>query len=189
MRVADYDLYVSDAATGRQVGIAHTSHHRHRSSAVVYFQPEADHTYQAQVRLVRGPAGKFHLCTMESSLEHTTSQGSVTFPADNPLVIAMGAEDGNGHRVWYSACGPNSSRPKPTFLATIPFPTLCRERPFGGTSAAAPQGAALAALWWARHPDWTANQVWSALRRSAQDLDVPGHDLQTGYGLIRLPAE
>ncbi len=184
---ADYDLFVYDASNGRQVGIAHTGHHPGRSNAVVYFQPEPGHNYKAEVRLVRGPAGKFHLCTMESSLEHTSDMSSVTFPADNPLVIAMGAEDGNGHKVWYSACGPNSTRPKPDFMATIPFPSLWRERPFAGTSACAPQGAALAAMWWSRHPDWTPDQVRSAIKTSAQDLEAPGPDLKTGYGLIRLP--
>jgi len=185
---ADYDLSVFDADTGRAVGVAHTDHHHgDRSSAVIYFQPEPGHTYRARVRLVRGPAGKFHLCTMESTLEHTTDRGSVTFPADNPTVIAMGAEDGSGHKVWYSACGPNSSRPKPDFLASIPFPSLWRERPFAGTSAAAPQGSAQAALWWSRHPGWTAGQVRAALKASAKDLGPPGHDLETGYGLLQLP--
>ncbi len=186
---ADYDLSVHDADSGRQVGLAHTSHHHNRSSAVIYFQPEPGHTYLARVRLVKGPAGKFHLCTMESSLEHTAGQGSVTFPADNPHVIAMGAEDGDGHKVWYSACGPNSPRPKPDFLATVPFHSLWRERSFAGTSACAPQGAALAALWWSRHPNWTADQVRASIKASALDLAAPGHDLQTGFGLIRLPRE
>jgi serine protease len=126
---------------------------------------------------------------MESTLEYTASRSSVTFPADNPVVIAMGAEDGTGHKVWYSACGPNSSRPKPDFVATIPFPSLWRERPFAGTSACAPQGAAQAALWWSRHPNWTADQVRAALKGAAKDLGPPGHDLETGYGLIHLPRE
>jgi subtilisin family serine protease len=186
---ADYDLFVSDVTDGKEIGVAHTHHFRERSSAVVYYQPEPGHSYKARVRLVRGPAGKFHLCTMESSLEQTTDNGSVTFPADNPTVIAMGAEDGNGHKVWYSACGPNSPRPKPDFMATVPFPSLWRQRPFAGTSACAPQGAALAALWWSRHPDWSADQVRAAIKGSAKDLETPGHDLQTGFGLIRLPAE
>ncbi len=185
---ADYDLYVYDAATGKQVGMSHTGHHRERSSAVVYFDPENDHTYKARVRLVGGQGGKFHVCLMESSLEHTSSVSSVCFPADNPNVVAMGAEDdGSGHKTWYHACGPNSSRPKPDFLATVPFPSLWRERPFAGTSACAPQGAGLAALLWSRHPNWTADQVRSAIKTSAQDLATPGHDLETGYGLIRLP--
>jgi subtilisin family serine protease len=187
---ADYDLFVHDADTGRPVGVAHTDHnHGDRSSAVVYFQPEPGHNYRARVRLVHGQPAVFHLCTMESTLEYTVNKGSVCFPADGPSVIAMGAEDGDGHKVWYSACGPNSPRPKPDFVATIPFPSLWRERTFGGTSAAAPQGSAQAALWLSRHPNWTANQVRAAMKASAVDLGPPGHDLETGYGLIHLPHE
>ena len=74
-------------------------------------------------------------------------------------------------------------------MATIPFPSLWRERPFAGTSAAAPQGSAQAALWWSRHPNWTADQVRAALKASAKDLGPPGHDLETGYGLLQLPPE
>ncbi len=185
---ADYDLYVSDATTGKPVGTAHTDHNKgDRSSAIIYFKPESGHRYETKVRLVRGPAGVFHLTVMESSLEYTEARSSVCFPADGPSVIAVGAEDGSGHRVWYSACGPNSTQLKPDLMATIPFPTLMRKRQFGGTSAAAPQGAALAALLLSRHPDWTADQVRAALRSAARDLETPGPDRETGYGLIRLP--
>ncbi len=89
--------------------------------------------------------------------------------------------------MWYSACGPNSSRPKPDFVAAVPFPSLWRAKPFGGTSAAAPQGSALAALLWSRHPEWTPKQVKQALATAVRDLNTPGHDWQTGYGLLRLP--
>jgi hypothetical protein len=46
----------------------------------------------------------------------------------------------------------------------------------------------LAALCWSRHPDWTAEQVGSALRHAAHDLGPPGPDFETGYGLINMPA-
>ncbi|MBV9123567.1 MAG: S8 family serine peptidase [Planctomycetes bacterium] len=185
----DYDLSVYDEATGREVAHAHTDHHHgDRSTATVYFQPQENHLYGARVRLVHGQAGTFHLTTMESTLNITTAAGSVCFPADGPAVIAMGGEDGaTGHRIWYSACGPNSSQEKPDLVGIIPFPSLWRSKPFTGTSATAPQGAALAALWWSRHPSWSADQVRAAMKASAQDLGARGPDLETGYGLIHLP--
>jgi subtilisin family serine protease len=79
--------------------------------------------------------------------------------------------------------------PKPDFVAPVPFASAWRPKPFGGTSAAAPQAAALAALVWSRHPDRTAAEVRSALRSAALDLLTPGHDWETGYGLVRLPVE
>ena len=79
------------------------------------------------------------------------------------------------------------ARPKPDLVAPVPFPSLWRPRPFSGTSAASPQAAGLASLVWSKHPDWTAAQVWTALRQAAHDLGPPGHDYETGYGLIHLP--
>ena len=102
-------------------------------------------------------------------------------------MLAVGAVDADGRRLFYSACGPNSPRPKPDFVAEVPFPSLWRAQPFSGTSAAAPEAAGLAALWWSRHPDWTAQQVRTAMRQTARDLGPPGHDWETGYGLVRLP--
>src|SRR5262249_38249017 len=104
-------------------------------------------------------------------------------------VVALGAVDSQDHRQPYSACGPNSRQPKPDLVACVPFPSLWRERPFGGTSAAAPQASAVAALWWARHPDWTAQHLRSAMRGAARDLGPRGHDWETGYGLIHLGGE
>jgi subtilisin family serine protease len=89
----------------------------------------------------------------------------------------------------YSSCGPNSRLPKPDFVAPVPFPGVGRTKPFTGTSAAAPQAAALAALLLSRHPDWTPAQVRAALQQAAVDIDPPGHDAETGYGLLRLPEE
>src|SRR5262249_43146347 len=122
-------------------------------------------------------------------LDCATARGSIPFPGDGPEVIAVGAVDADGRRLAYSSCGPNSRQPKPDVVAPVPFPSVWRPKPFSGTSAAAPQAAALAGLWWSRHPDWTANQVRAALRTSARDLGRPGHDFETGYGLVMLPWE
>ena len=48
--------------------------------------------------------------------------------------------------------------------------------------------AALAALLWSHAPQWTAHQVRQTLTASAHDLGPAGHDDETGYGLIGLPA-
>jgi Subtilase family len=184
---ANYELSVRDAASGKVVARAQGRAGRRRSCAVVRFLPCPGKSYQVRVRRLRGQAGRFHLVVLGGGLARATAHGSIPCPADGPAVIAVGAVDAGGRRVSYSSCGPNSRRPKPDFVATVPFPSAWRERPFSGTSAAAPQAAALAALWWSRYPGWTAGQVRSAMQAAALDLGPAGHDYETGYGLIRLP--
>jgi subtilisin family serine protease len=161
------------------------------SRATVRFEPEPDAAYHIRVRCLekqsQGKAETFHLVILGGSLRHTTARGSVAFPGDGASVMAVGAVDAKRQRVSYSSCGPNSCLPKPDFVATVPFPSLCRTQPFAGTSAAAPQAAGLAALVWARNPNRTPSQVIQLLRESAIDLGPPGHDFDTGYGLVRLP--
>ncbi len=55
---------------------------------------------------------------------------------------------------------------------------------FGGTSAASPQAAALAALVWSRNPTLTNAQVRTILERSARDLGDAGRDDEYGHGRL-----
>ncbi|MBY0522588.1 MAG: S8 family serine peptidase [Gemmataceae bacterium] len=183
-----YQLHVMDATTGAEVGRSKGVCGPNRCCAVVRFQPTTGHRYRVRVEMSQGPAKPFHLVALGGELKCTTAAGSIAFPADGPEVVAVGAVDLLGHRATYSSCGPNSKCPKPDLVAPVPFPTFHRDRPFSGTSAAAPQAAALAALCWSRHPEWNAVQVREALRRSARDLGPPGHDYETGHGMIGLQA-
>ncbi|WP_240419817.1 S8 family serine peptidase [Paenibacillus periandrae] len=54
-----------------------------------------------------------------------------------------------------------------------------------GTSMAAPQAAAVAALAWSRHPELQAYQIRQLLRQTADNLGSPGWNASTGYGLLR----
>jgi subtilisin family serine protease len=187
---ADYALYVYDQDTGKEVAHARThSQPGDRTALAVRFPPAPEHTYRVRVRLLEGQPGKFHLTTTYASLRYTVPQGNVCFPADGVEVVALGAVNRQGQRQPYSACGPNSPWPKPDFVAVVPVPSLIRARPLGGTSAAAPQAAGLAALIWCRHPGYTPLQIRQVLRQAARDLGPPGHDWETGYGLLHLPAE
>jgi subtilisin family serine protease len=184
---ANYDLQVLDRTTNSEAAksLARTGYKR--SCAVARFVPQAQHRYVIRVRLARGRPGPFHVVALGGALVCTTAKGSIPFPADGPEVIAVGAVSREGQRTPYSSCGPNSLQPKPDLTAPVPFPSQWRSQPFAGTSAAAPQAAALAALWWSRHPDWTSAQVRRALYGSARDLGPPGHDFETGYGMILMP--
>jgi subtilisin family serine protease len=184
---ADYELTVLDHVSLNVIGRSAPLRGVDRCAAVVGFDPSPGHTYSVRVRRLAGAAGRFHLASLCSNLGYSKSTGSIAFPADGPEVIAVGAVDDEGRREDYSSCGPNSMQPKPDLVAPVPFVTALRSRPFSGTSAAAPQAAALAALWWSRHPDWSAARVHTSILGSAHDLGPRGHDWQTGYGRIQLP--
>lgn len=190
---ARYQVQVFDSTLQTELGQSTTGTQPGRRCAVVRFTPEAGHRYRVRVRHIEGAADKFandpfHLVVLGGELDCTTARGSIPFPGDGPHVLAIGAVDPDGKRMSYSSCGPNSPQPKPDFVATVPFVTLGRDRPFTGTSAAAPQVAGLAALCWSLHPNWTASKVRETLRSWARDLGEPGHDCETGFGLIVLPA-
>jgi subtilisin family serine protease len=185
-----YELCVFDSDTGKEIGHAATNPRQtDRLSAAVRFTPASGHGYRVRVRHVAGPVGDFHITTTFGTLDCTTPGANVCFPGDGKEVIALGAVDKDGHRQDYSACGTNLPRPKPDLVAVVPFPSGFRDRPFGGTSAAAPQAAALAALFWSRHHDWNAARVRQALQSAAIDLNTPGPDYETGYGLIHTPKD
>lgn len=185
---ASYELIVLDSKNAR-AGRTLVHPGTDRTCTVVQFVPQANVEYRVQVRVRQGSGGAFHLTALGGGLHIANAKGSIPCPADNSLVLAVGAVNGSGIRASYSSCGPNARAPKPDFVAPVPFPSLWRARPFSGTSAAAPQAAAMAALYWSRHLDWTAEQVRRQMQTAARDLGEPGHDCDTGYGLVGLPEE
>jgi len=55
---------------------------------------------------------------------------------------------------------------------------------FGGTSAAVPHVAGVAALLLSRNPSLTPDEVRSHIMESADDIDTPGRDRFTGNGRV-----
>lgn len=55
---------------------------------------------------------------------------------------------------------------------------------FDGTSMATPHVAGVAALVWSHHLSCGASDIRRALIETAEDIDSPGKDKQTGYGLV-----
>jgi subtilisin family serine protease len=184
---ARYQVEVLDGLTGKLVTLGLDSRDGEHAWAAARFVPETGRSYTVRVRKVHGSAGRFHLVALGATLEQTNPQGSISFPADGPEAIAVGAVSLDDQRQSYSACGLAEGLRKPDLVAAVPFPSAVRDRPFTGTSAAAPQAAALAALLWGRHPDWPASRVRETLTKAARRLTREDHDPATGYGQARLP--
>ncbi|MHB1423212.1 MAG: S8 family serine peptidase [Gemmataceae bacterium] len=193
-----YEVIVSDAATEKAVARAQSTHEGGTGSAVAAFLPQPGRDYRVRVRRPslspppraggeKGGTGEFHLVALGGGLRHTSSVGSIPFPGDGSEVIAVGAVDAVGRRLAYSSCGLKHGPTKPDLVTTVPFPSRWRPRPFAGTSAAAPQASALAALLWSRHRDWNADHIRAELRNSARPCPSNGHTWETGHGLLRLP--
>jgi subtilisin family serine protease len=192
-RRAAFELVVRDRTIQGDIGRSRSGQGEEHGHAVVHFRPQKGHQYNVRVRQLPGVAvgqskGRFHLMVMGARIQFASRLGSIPFPGDGPEVIAVGAVDEHGNRQGYSSCGPNRLAPKPDLMATVPFPSEWRpDQAFSGTSAAAPQAAALAALVWSRHPEWTANQVRVALRVSAFRTTA-GHNVEKGFGVLRMPS-
>lgn len=181
-------VQVLDRATGAEVGRAQAP--PGGTSAVVRFQPQPNIQYAVRAwPATTGEAGKFHVAVLGAWLERFSERGSIPFPADGSEFVAVGAIDNSNRRMSYSSCGPNGKRPKPDFVAEVPVWSAARPAPFSGTSAAAPQACGLAAVLLSRHPNWTPSQICTALQKAAEDIAPPGHDPETGYGRLRLPAD
>jgi hypothetical protein len=56
-----------------------------------------------------------------------------------------------------------------------------------GTSFASPIVAGAAAWIWSARRSLSNGQVADVLRESAQDVNTPGYDTQTGFGLVNIP--
>lgn len=185
-------LQVYRRGDGSRIGEAEVGGLRSGLPAAVRFDPEPGQEYEVCLKAHGSESsrrgGRFHLVVLGGNLVHSTTRDSIPFPGDGQAVVTIGAVDGENRRKSYSSCGPNGAKAKPDFVARVPFPSLCRAEPFSGTSAAAPQAAGLSAVLLSRHPDWTLGQVHALLSRASQDLLHPGHDCETGFGLIRLPA-
>ncbi|UFJ40071.1 S8 family serine peptidase [Brevibacillus humidisoli] len=111
----------------------------------------------------------------------------VTYPAGYPTVIAVGAVNEKNQVIYQSNTGPELN------LVAPGWSIYTTQRgggywSFKGTSAAAPQVAAAAAMILSRHPHLTPLEVRQLLYHTATDLGSKGWDRQTGYGLLNVDA-
>lgn len=188
-----FEVTVTEAGTGKVVSRARSMEGESGAgSAVAAFLPQPGSDYRVRVRRLGNPQtgepspSSFHLVVLGGGLRYTSSVGSIPFPGDGGEVIAVGAVNATGRRLAYSSCGSPNGPIKPELVAVVPFPSGWRPRPFAGTSAAAPQASALAAVLWSRHTDWNAGQIRAALRNGARPCSANSPNCETGHGSLRL---
>jgi subtilisin family serine protease len=119
-------------------------------------------------------------------------QGSPeSFPADYEHVLTVGATDEDDSIADFSSTSPYMDMAAPGVWILVAEPTF--NVSFGyihasGTSFSSPMVAGAAAWVWTARPDLDASQLVQVMRHSARDVDSPGYDVRSGYGILDVPA-
>jgi hypothetical protein len=126
----------------------------------------------------------------QQPIEPNVPAGSILTPADARGAFAVGAISvrswKDGPQEPFSSQGPTSDgRIKPDIAGPDGVSNFTLTY-FSGTSASAPHVAGAAALLLSQHPEWTADQLESALEAQAVDLGEPGKDNIYGAGRLDL---
>ncbi|MDX1976172.1 MAG: S8 family serine peptidase, partial [Pseudanabaenaceae cyanobacterium bins.68] len=121
------------------------------------------------------------------------------FGQNPPLLESFSSRGTTSSSIFYTTTGAPTSqvRQKPEFVAPdggntsffgqdISFGTTDLDSfpNFFGTSAAAPHAAAVAALIQQGIPTATPSQIYTAMETTAINMDAPGYDVNSGFGLI-----
>ncbi|MEK8131705.1 S8 family serine peptidase [Paenibacillus filicis] len=115
----------------------------------------------------------------------TGNEGNrVKYPAAYPTVLAVGGVGVDDRVHSKSNTGLEIDVVAPWNVFTTAMNDSYEEK--DGTSMAAPQVAAAAALAWGLRPDLKAYQIRQWIRQTADDLGTKGWEEATGYGLLRV---
>lgn len=112
------------------------------------------------------------------------AKAAVKYPAAYPTVLAVGGAKPNNTVDPRSNPGSELDLIAPWNVFTTAVGGLYKKEE--GTSMAAPQAAAAAALVWARYKELKPYQIRGLLRQTSMDIGTAGADSQSGYGLLRI---
>jgi hypothetical protein len=118
------------------------------------------------------------------------ANGQPVYPADLPHVITVGATDRNGNVASFSSRSPyvDLAAPGVSIVAAVPtWKDPSGYSQLSGTSFAAPIVSGAASMVWTARPQLDNTQVSSILMHSAIDVDGPGFDTSSGWGLLTVP--
>ncbi|MEO8179568.1 MAG: S8 family serine peptidase [Deltaproteobacteria bacterium] len=109
----------------------------------------------------------------------------------HPRVLSVAGVDVSKQRVGYSSIGPGRLvRRKPDLCGFTHFAGSGVYAADGGTSAATPVVAGVVAALRSRFPfqrhlpRTSPSNVRNLLRKTAEDVEIPGYDFKTGYGIV-----
>lgn len=109
-------------------------------------------------------------------------------PSDGKKMIAVGAVNGDSSKANFSSYGPTADgRKKPDIAALGRFVRVVAVGDdsgydnFDGTSLSTPLVAGLAALALEAHPDWSAKDLYDAIRNTSSQASKPDNEI--GYGI------
>lgn len=112
------------------------------------------------------------------------NKAAVKYPAAYPTVLGVGGVKSDNSPDPRSNPGPEVDLSASWHVYTTAMGGRYKREE--GTSMAAPQVAAAAALVWARYPALKTYQVRELLRQTAKDVGTPGFDAKSGYGLLQV---
>ncbi|MCZ7433999.1 S8 family serine peptidase [Streptomyces sp. WMMC1477] len=155
----------------------------------------------SDARILNMSIGSVPTQALESAVDYAVSKGKLIFastgnngdegnqpifPASYANVVAVGAVNKNNRVAEYSQYGqtdltaPGSDIP---VWCDKDFTSYCMG---DGTSIATAVASGSAALIWAEHPDWTANQVLRVMMETAsKPADGSDYSTKLGYGTVR----
>ena len=110
-----------------------------------------------------------------------------SFPADLQHVLTVGSIGATGKPSSFTTRSRaiDVAAPGEGLLVAVPPNTYAPGR---GTSMAAPFVSAAVAWIWTLRPELDHTQVVELVRRTARDVDPPGRDEQTGFGVVDVAA-
>jgi subtilisin family serine protease len=143
--------------------------------------------------------GSCSLTIMQAAVNNAVSAGMLIFaaagnggdpyidsPADCEGVKAVGATDGQDNLAYFSSTDSTMTYKGITAPGVDVYATTTGGgyASVSGTSFSSPMAAGLAALLWSAKPERSADEIWNAMRNSADDLGAPGPDRNFGWGRI-----
>lgn len=123
--------------------------------------------------------------------EDETDSDSLSFPGCLKNVLTVGAIDSKGDKSWYSKFGsalnvvaPGDDIVTLDRMGSLGYLNGNYMYMFGGTSAACPQVAGIAALMISKNRELTEKQIREIIQNTARDLGDKGFDIKYGHGLV-----